>query len=173
MTAKHRAAEHHASAAIHHEQAVRYHREASRHYQTGKDYAHAAHQALVAHGHALLAIDRGTEASKYYAEHDGNTLPKYPAPVPRFPAESLETPETMQTNLSGAEHHVAAADHHEQAAQHHRLASKHCDGKDYAMAVQEAQIAHRHAQHSVFNGNEAAKHHVEHYGKSGPTAEIS
>jgi hypothetical protein len=141
LTAKHRAAQHHASAAIHHEQAVRYHREASRHYQTGKDYAHAAHQALAAHGPALLAIDRGNEASKHYAGHDGNTLPKYPEPVPRFPVKSLESAEAMESNLSGAEHHAAAADHHEQGARHHGLASKHCDGKDYALAAQEAQIA--------------------------------
>jgi hypothetical protein len=173
MTAKHRAAEHHASAAIHHEQAARYHREASRHYQTGKDYAHAAHQALVAHGHALQAIDRGNDASKYYAGHDGNALPNNPEPVPRFSAKTFETAGTTETNLSGAEHHAAAADHHEQAARHHGQASKHCDGKDYALAAHEAQIAHGHAQHSVFHGNEAAKHHVEHYGKAGPTAELS
>jgi hypothetical protein len=34
-------------------------------------------------------------------------------------------------------------------------------------------MAHRHAHHSVFHGDEAAMHHVEHYGKSHPTAEIA
>jgi hypothetical protein len=128
---------------------------------------------LVAHGHALQALDHGNEAGKYFAEHDGTVLPKYSESVPRFPAKSLETAGTVQTNLSGAEHHAAAADHHEQAARHHGQASKHCDAKDYVLAAHEALIAHGHAQHSVFHGDEAAKHHVEHYGKSGPTAEIS
>jgi hypothetical protein len=31
---------------------MRYHRKASTHYRAGKDYAHAAHLALVAHGQA-------------------------------------------------------------------------------------------------------------------------
>jgi hypothetical protein len=143
MTAKHDSAEPHASAAIHHAAAARFHREASRHYQVGKDHAHAAHQALLAHGHGLRAIERGYEASAYYA------------------------------TLNVSEHHAAAADHHEQAARHHGQAAKHRDEKDFALAAHEAQIAHGHAQHSVFHDNEAAKHHVEHYGKSGPTAEIS
>src|SRR5476651_332982 len=102
MSENHGAAEHHNRAAMHHTLAARYHREASRHYQTGKDYAHAAHQALVAHGHALQAIDRGNDASKYYAGHNGNALPNYPEPVPRFSAKALETAGTMETNLSGA-----------------------------------------------------------------------
>jgi hypothetical protein len=42
--------EHHNAAAVHHEQAALHHREASRHYAE-KDYAQAAHQALIAHGH--------------------------------------------------------------------------------------------------------------------------
>jgi hypothetical protein len=169
MTGKHKAAERHAAAAFHHGQAARSHREASIRYRGEKDYAQAAHQALVAHGHSLHAIEHGGEARKYYAERAANAPSKYPETVPRSPARSLES----ATDFSSAEHHAAAADHHEQAARHHVLASKHCEEEDYELAAQEAQIAHGHAQHSVFHGNEAAKHHVEHYGKSGPTAEIS
>jgi hypothetical protein len=90
-----------------------------------------------------------------------------------FPRNSLELAGTIQANLSGAEHHTAAADHHEQAARHHGQASKHYDAKEYAQAAHETQIALGHAQHSVFHGDEAAKHHVEHFGNSGPTDEIS
>ena len=38
---------------------MRYHLEASRQYQVVNDRAHAEHEALVAHEHALKAIDRG------------------------------------------------------------------------------------------------------------------
>ena len=38
-----------------HEQATSFHREASRHFETGKDYAHGAHQAWIAHGYGLQA----------------------------------------------------------------------------------------------------------------------
>jgi hypothetical protein len=173
MTAKHNPAGHLTSAVFHHKQAAQFHREASRHYQVGKDYAHAAHQALVAHGHGLQAIDHEHDAGTYFAERNGNVLPKYPEPVPRSPARSLEAPEPIQANLSGAEHHAAAAYHHDLAARHHGQACKHHDAKEYAQAAHEVQIAHGHAQRSVFHGDEAAKHHVEHFGKSGPTAEIS
>ncbi len=172
MSGKHGPAGHHASAANHHEQAARYHREASRHYQVGRDYAHAAYQALAAHGHGLHAIDHGDEARKYYAERNGNALTKHSEPAPHSAEKPGETARTTELNLSGMEHHAAAADHHEKAAQHHGLASKRFEGGDYALAAHEAQIAHDHAQRSVFHGNEAAKHHVEHYGRSGPTAEI-
>jgi hypothetical protein len=173
MTARHDAAGHLTSAAFHHKQAARFHREASRHHEIGKDYAHAAHQALVAHGHGLRAIDYGNDAGTYFAEHDRKALPKYPEAVPRFPLKSLEPKGTIRADLSGAEHHTAAADHHEQAARHHGQASKHYDAKEYMQAAHEMQIAQGHAQHSVFHGDEAAKHHVEHFGKSGPTAELS
>jgi hypothetical protein len=59
MTEMHSAADHYACAAIRHERAMRYHLEASRQYQVVNDRAHAEHEALVAHEHALKAIDRG------------------------------------------------------------------------------------------------------------------
>jgi hypothetical protein len=173
MTGKHRAAEHQISATTHHEEAARYHHEASKHYQIGKDYAHAAFQALLAHGHALQAIDRGNEAGRHYAEHGGSALRKHSEAVPRSPANFVETLGPLQTDLSSAEHHNAAAYHHEQAARYHSEASGHYDRQDYAQAIRDAQVAHGHAQYSVFHGDEAAKHHVEHFGRSGPTAELT
>jgi hypothetical protein len=62
-------AEHHEAAASHHEQA------AWRNYAE-KDYAHAAHQALIAHGHTQQAIRHGNEATKYHVEHHGKALPQ-------------------------------------------------------------------------------------------------
>jgi len=59
--------EHHMAAAQHHEQAASHHRLASKHYAE-KDYAHAAHQALIAHGHTKQAVRHGNEATKYHLE---------------------------------------------------------------------------------------------------------
>jgi hypothetical protein len=67
--------EHHNAAAVHHEQAALHHREASRHYAE-KDYAQAAHQALIAHGHTQQAIRHGNEATKYHVEHHGKFGPQ-------------------------------------------------------------------------------------------------
>jgi hypothetical protein len=67
--------EHHDAAAGHHELAAWHHREASRHY-TDKDFALAAHQALIAHGHTQQAMRHGNEATKYHVEHHGKSLPQ-------------------------------------------------------------------------------------------------
>ena len=66
--------EHHDAAAMQYEQAAFHHREASRHY-AAKDYAHAAHQALIAHGHTQQAIRHGNEATKYHVEHHSQSGP--------------------------------------------------------------------------------------------------
>lgn len=165
MTTNHQAADHHSSAANHHAQAARHHREASRHHKVGKDYAHAAHQAWLAHGHALQAAERGNEARRYYVTHHGKGARNYPEPVLICPPISLEAANAMPVELNTAQHHTAAADHHEQAARHHGQASEHFNDKDYASAALEAQIALGHAQHALFNGNEAAKLNVEQLGE--------
>jgi hypothetical protein len=67
--------EHHVAAAAHHEQAALHHRLASQHY-TEKDYAHAAHQALIAHGHMQQAVRHGNEATKYHVEQHGKESPQ-------------------------------------------------------------------------------------------------
>ena len=170
---QHKAAGHHRTAASHHTLAAGYHSEASKHYEQGKDYAHAAHQALAAHGHALLALKYGDEARSHYATHHLGDLPRPADPGPRAALRSLEVVGAPADGLDAAEHHAAAATHHEKAAQHHHEAAKLCDDKDYARAAHEAQMAHRHAHYSIFHDDEAAMHHVEHYGKSGQSAEIT
>jgi hypothetical protein len=82
MTAEDRAARHHASAATHHRHAMQFHREASHHYQIGKDYARAAHQALVAHGHTLKAIDHWQQAINDYSERGAYLFPESETQLP-------------------------------------------------------------------------------------------
>ena len=163
MTATHGGAEHHASAVMHHGHAMRFHREASRHYQVGKDYAHAAHQALVAHGHTMQAIEHGQKASENYAEHGGNPLSKYLDRANGASAVVVAT-DLGASDLGGAGLHAAAADQAEQAGRHHARAAMHFEQEHYDVAAREAQLAYRHAQNSLFYSNEAAKHHVTHNG---------
>jgi hypothetical protein len=167
MTAEHETGNRHAAAAAHHQQAMHYHRAASTHYEVGKDYAHAAHQALLAHGHALLAIERAREAEVGY--------------VPSTPKKAEDRSHLIVSDaagpidgiFSGSAHHAMAADHHEQAMGHHHAAAEHCAAMEYVLAAHEAQQAHDHARRAVIYGDEAAKHHVEHYGRAAPTAEIA
>ena len=173
MTARHLAAEHHQSAAFHHQQAAQFHHEASRHFETGKDYAHAAHQALLAHGHALRAFDGENAAGKYYKEHAPEAALKPEQSELHFAPKSAEDAKAGQTMLSGAEHHAAAADHHEQAARHNAEAAQHLNENNHDLAAREAQLAHRHAHYSVFHDDEAAMHYTEHYGKSGQSAQLA
>jgi hypothetical protein len=69
-------AEHHLAAAVDHEQAAAHHRLASQRYAE-KDYAHAAYQALTAHGHGRQAARHCSEATKYNLEHRDNL----PSPI--------------------------------------------------------------------------------------------
>ena len=62
MTLEQRAAANHTAAATHHIYARQFHLVAARHYQIGSDYAHAAYQALIAHGHTLRAMDHLQQA---------------------------------------------------------------------------------------------------------------
>ena len=77
---------HHSSAAAHHGQAPNFHREAASRYKVGKDYVHAAHQALVAHGHAMRALEHGHVSSTFYAEHNAGALPGFLERATRKPA---------------------------------------------------------------------------------------
>ncbi len=170
MTERLNTAGQHGLAADHHDRAARYHREAGRHYEIGKDFAHAAHMALLAHGHTSRALDHGRQAGQYYAgRHAAEaTEPKPPAPV-----KSDDTATTLETRMSAAEHHAAAAANQDHAARHHREAARRLTEIEDEQAVSAARIAHRHAHFAVFHGDEAAMHHVEHYGKAHPTAEIA
>ncbi len=157
MTNEQGAAGHHASAATHHGHAMRFHLDSARHYQVGKDYAHAAHQALVAHGHALRAIDHGNAATR---DESGRGAP---------PASFLDA---RKTPRDGALYHAAAAEHHQQAEIHHGKAATHAAANDLSQEAEESLQAHHHAHEAMFYGDEAARHHVEHYGRAGPTAEL-
>ena len=159
---------HHAAAARHHEQAAQFHREASRHYQVGKDYAHAAHKALTAHGHALRALEQGKVAGDWYGPQAGKKLPGADRQTPSATASTtLDQP----IKLSEAARHLVAADHHQAAQQHHGQAETHANAEHYVRAAHETRHALDHAKHALFHGDEAALHHMEHYG-SHPSAEI-
>jgi hypothetical protein len=160
--------DHHISAAIHHEQAAHFHREASRHYQIGKDYAHAAHQALTAHGHALRALEHGQAASTRYADHGGSPLPGYLARAADKPGT---TAVAAPLDLGVMAHHAVAAEHHEAAERHHAQAGTHGGADHYIRALHETRSALDHGQHALFHGAQAAVHHMEHYG-SHPSAEL-
>lgn len=173
MPQNHDAAVHHAAAAAHHEAAKRHHRSASLHYREGKDHVHAAHQSLIAHGHALRALDLGYAASKLHAMRQGFALPPHRESGDGvYGAQDGATPISMAARDSGA-HHETAAELHDNAARHHAYAVEHLDRKDHGQAVHAAQLAHSYAQRSIYHGDEAAKHHVEHYGRASSSAEIA
>jgi hypothetical protein len=163
------AAHHHVSAAIHHERAAHYNREASRHYQIGKDYAHAAHQAVTAHGHALRALEHGHAAITFYTEHEGSPLPGYLA---RSSDKSASTALASPINLSGTAHHSVAAEHHDAAGRHHAQAGAHCSAEHYIRANHETKSALDHGKRAIFHGDQAAMHHMEQCG-SNPSTEIA
>jgi hypothetical protein len=139
MNTKQSKREHLDVAASHHEQAARYHREASQYYEAGKDYNHAAHQAVLAQGHALHAIEESSLAGK----HTG-------APAATWSVES---------GLTAARHHAAASELHTQAAQHLRRAAKLFD-TDRSAVAHETQLGFTLASRALAHGNEAAKQHV-------------
>ncbi|MGF6599936.1 hypothetical protein P3T23_004670 [Paraburkholderia sp. GAS448] len=141
MNTKHSKKGHLEAAASHHEQAARYHHEASRHFEAGKDYAHAAHQAMMAHGHALHAIDRAHDAGA----HSAATPPITPASTG-----------SGANNAHVAAHHATAAELHEQAALHMRQAVRHFD-QDRGAVAHDAQLALALALRALSHGNEAAR----------------
>jgi hypothetical protein len=143
-----------------HEHAARLHIDASRHYVSGKDYSHAAHQALVAHGHALLALAQGQEVSDHYREKASIEMATVKEPFLHFDPISLGPSGIVQSSLHVAEHHEAAAELHEHAARYLRQATKHYEEGKVALAAHEAQAAHAIALCAIDHSNEAAKHHA-------------
>jgi hypothetical protein len=140
MNTKHSKKVHLEAAASHHEQAARYHHAAARYLEDGKDFAHAAHQAMMAHGHTLHAIDRAHDAGA----HSANTSPITPVPA------------GSGANGVAAKHHATAAELHEQAVQHMRHAIKLFD-QDRSAVAHDAQLALSLAQRALSHGNEAAR----------------
>jgi hypothetical protein len=161
----HQAASHHAEASFHHGRAAQYHREAGHHYLLGKDYAHAAHQALLARGHTLLAVRHGHQAAQMYEKYEAGS-PTVPIGFAKYAGAGMEA---MKADLSIAEHHELAAAQHDAAASHHREALKY---EVHEHAAKEAEIAQAHARQAAFHGDEAAMHHIENYSKAGPSAKL-
>ena len=156
MTANSQDGSHHLSAQPHHEQAARFHREASRHFEAGKDFAHAAHQALIAHGHALQALEFELAANVYYAGHAARK------DAPDTPSSNLHhaaTDSKGNTNigLSCAEHHAAAAGLHEEACRHLSRVAGYFQKSKIGEAAREAKLALDLAVRAAFHSNEAAK----------------
>lgn len=141
MNTKHSKKGHLEAAASHHEQAARYHRSASRHFEAGQDYAHAAHEALMAHGHTLHAIDQAHDAGT----HSANTPPTTPA------STGLEA-----TSANASKLHAMAAQLHDEAALHMRHAVKLFD-QDRSAVAHDAQLALSLALRALSHGNEAAR----------------
>ncbi len=169
MNDSHNPSVHHAAASEHHQQAARFHREAARHYQIGKDYAHAAHQALTAHGHALRALEHGQAASARYAAHEGSPLPGY---LSRAANKPTSTSLAFPITLNGTDHHAVAADHHAAAGLHHEKAGEHSAAEHYVRAKHATNEAVKHTEHALFHADQAAMHHMEHYGGR-PSAELA
>ncbi|WP_188130745.1 hypothetical protein [Paraburkholderia panacisoli] len=140
MSTKHSKKGHLEAAASHHEQAARHHREASRHFEDGRDFAHAAHQAMMAHGHTLHAIDEAHDAGA----HSANTPAMPPSTGAGVSAADV------------AKHHAAAVELHTQAAQHMRHAVKLFD-QDRSAVSHDAQLALSLALRALSHGNEAAR----------------
>ena len=167
MTITQSAAGHHAHAASHHKQAAQFHREAARHYQIGKDYAHAAHQALAAHGHALRALEDGQAVYASYPPPEGSR-PKFTVARPA----GRPGPQAALLSVPGAPaHHVVAAEHHEAARRHHAQAETYCEAGQSGKAAREVGYALDHARNAILHGDQAALHHMEHYGCH-PSAEL-
>ena len=157
---------HHAAAAAHHRQAALFHRDASRHYQLGRDYAHAAHQALTAHGHALHAQEHGQAAGAAYASEEGDHVPNY------LTRASGSTAVAALIVLTLPKHHDVAAGHHDAAWEHHVRAERNSEAEHYVRAQHATREALKHCGHALFHAGRAAMHHMEHYG-SRPSAELS
>jgi hypothetical protein len=172
MSGHHGSAGRHASAIVHHTEAAQKYREAARHYLIGKDYDHAAHMALIAHGHALQAIKHGDDAGEAYVGDGGSVWPRHPKRIDHRSGEPNVAIGPTWTILSAAEHHTAAADRHDRAAAHHSAATGYAKANDVPAAIEKTRSALEHAHQALFHGDEAAKHHAEHYGRAHPTAEL-
>jgi len=141
MSTKHSKIGHLEASASHHEHAAQHHREASRLFEEGRDFGHAAHQAMMAHGHTLHAIDQAHDAGA----HITNT----PSIVPPSTGSAVSA-------VDVAKHHAVAAELHTQAAQHMRHAVKLFD-QDRSAVSHDAQLALSLALRALSHGNEAAK----------------
>jgi hypothetical protein len=157
MSQKHTENDQHEAAALHHERAARFHREAARHFDSGKDYEHAAHQAMMAYGHALHGIDHANEAARLDAQ--GTSMKPEAAGI-------------IANIASAAEHHAAAAELHEQAARHLLQAARHFGEDKRHFAARETQLAAALGLRALSHGDAAARQQVTHWTDAAPTASL-
>ena len=59
-----------------------------------------------------------------------------------------------------------AAEHHEHAARPYKEAAKHHEAGKHETAAHHAHLAHGHQTHAMHHASEAAKAHIEEYGKA-------
>jgi hypothetical protein len=144
--------------AIHHEQSARHHHAASVHFESGKDFDHCAHQAILAHGHALKALAYGRMAWRRLNDEIGEAtvLPK--ARTSDLLDHLLSANRIIPTSLNSSQHHEAAAFHHEAAADLERRASSHELASELEAAALDDSQANDHGERSIFHSDEAAKY---------------
>jgi hypothetical protein len=85
---------------------------------------------------------------------------------------SVSTAVASPIILTVTEHHAIAADHNDAAARHHEQAKKHSDAEHFVRANHATREALKHTEHALFHADQAAMHHMEHYG-SHPSAELA
>jgi hypothetical protein len=144
MNAKHGRKRHFEAAVSHHQEEGRFHRETSRHFEAGNDFSRAAHQAMMANGHALHAIDRANDALK----HNAGT-PQIAPPPPSF----------AENSPSAAQHHAMAAELHKQSALHLRSAARHFD-QDRGAVTHETQLVFSLERRALSHNDEATRQQV-------------
>ena len=152
----------HAAAAGHHRQSAAFHRGAGRHFQVGKESDQAAHQAALAHGHALLAIAFGGRVAGYYCRHHGNIAGSGPGLITRAAVEAAEAALALRPGLGVSAHHERAAAHHERAAHLHLKAKESCDASDFSLALSDTGSACTEARCALFHSDEAARPEGDH-----------
>jgi hypothetical protein len=155
------AIENHVAAADHHNSARHYHHQASQHYQIGKDYAHAAHQSICAHGHALKALEYGILADRYF----GQRFQK--APQNNVTSSFKSALAALEPHANPIEEQTIAGHHNAAALCHSELVTYHSNAATalrMGFDVNSAELAdsRRIGRQALFHGGEAAKKHSDH-----------
>ncbi|MDD3447346.1 MAG: hypothetical protein PHS60_18235, partial [Zavarzinia sp.] len=125
-------------------------------FQGGTGDDHAA-EAVLAHGHALLAIAYGGKVAGYYCRHHGTLAGVGGGLITRASVEAAEAARALRPGLGVSAHHELAASHHERAARLHLEAKENCDASDFSRALSDTGSACTEAQCALFHGDEAAK----------------
>ena len=168
MGEKRRRPGHHASAAHHYGQAAQHHSALSTHHHGGRDHTDVVHMKIMARGHATRAL----------FHQNGAQIPQENLHI--VPPDSLKTsfdnvlrkPGVTKGGFNIVTYQAIAVLEHKFLTKSQTRSPAALNRENYLKAAYKANIAHRYARHAVFQGDEADRHHIEHYGKTGPTAEI-